>query len=252
MFYSQFNEDKILSEIFHGRTSGFCVEVGANNGIQDSTSLFFENLGWKCLLVEPNPELCSELRKNRKRSVLYECAVTNEDETTLTLFVAEGADRANGVSTVSTQEDCHERIKRLGFVTRPVVVRGMTLNKILTDADIRERIDFISIDVEGHELEALQGFSLEKWRPRILLIEDNSNFADLSVCAFLRSFGYIRFRRTGVNDWYAHQSDKSLVNVRSYLRVLWKKIKAKIRNSQRAVMTLLKSNFPAWQKKGER
>ena len=41
MFYSQFGEDKILSKIFQGKTQGVCVEVGANNGVDDSTSLFF-------------------------------------------------------------------------------------------------------------------------------------------------------------------------------------------------------------------
>ena len=82
MFFSQFGEDKILFEICHRKTSGFCVEVGANNGIDDSTSLFFENIGWKCILVEPNPSLCKEIREKRK-ALLYECAASNRTDTKL-------------------------------------------------------------------------------------------------------------------------------------------------------------------------
>src|SRR5262249_34889134 len=74
-------------------------------------------------------------------------------------------------------------------------------------------------DVEGHELEVLRGFSIEKWRPTIMLIEDNSDFANTAVCDYLRRFGYVRFKRTGVNDWYAHRSNKQLVTLSNRIAV---------------------------------
>ena len=61
-YYSQFGEDRILDRLFRGKRKGFCVEVGANNGVDGSTTLHFEELGWDCILVEPNPTLCRELR----------------------------------------------------------------------------------------------------------------------------------------------------------------------------------------------
>lgn len=71
-------------------------------------------------------------------------------------------------------------------------------------------IDFISIDVEGHELEVLKGFSLRKYNPRIVLIEDNSNQTNFAVQIHMKSNGYELFNRTGVNDWYVKQCDKEL------------------------------------------
>ena len=57
MFHSQFDEDRILNGIFAGKSPGICVEVGANDGVHGSNTLFFEKLGWQCVLIEPNPML---------------------------------------------------------------------------------------------------------------------------------------------------------------------------------------------------
>jgi FkbM family methyltransferase len=217
-YYSQFGEDKILFDIFQKKTDGVCVEVGANNGVDDSNSYFFEKIGWKCVLVEPNPSLCRAIRTSRS-SLLYECAASNRSGT-ITLYIVEGAERSDGLSTISMNKENLERIKGLGFVSRPVQVRTMTLDEILTDARI-ETIDFISIDVEGHEYEVLEGFSLEKWKPAIILTEDNSNFEDNTVSDYFKKFGYVKFRRTGVNDWYAPLTNKQLVNMKNRTKVSW-------------------------------
>ena len=208
MFYSQFGEDRLLSAIFSGARTGSCVEVGANDGVNDSTTLHFEEQGWKCVLVEPNPELCQEIRKKR-RGPLFECAASNQDGSA-TLHVAYGALRAHGVSGLGDARETSERIAKYGFAARPVTVRSRKLDDILEEARLPSNFDFISIDVEGHELQVLEGFSVERWRPTVILIEDNSEFADKSVGDYLRRFGYLPFRRTGVNDWYAHRTRRDL------------------------------------------
>jgi FkbM family methyltransferase len=228
VFYSQFGEDKILFEIFQRKTSGVCVDVGANNGVDDSISLFFEKIGWKCILVEPNPSLCKEIRAVRK-GLLYECAASNQSGTA-TLYIVEGAARSDGLSTISTDKEEHDRIKSLGFTSRPVGVRTMTMDEIMADAQINGDIDFISIDVEGHEYEVLEGLSLERWKPKIMVLEDNSNFENSTVSNYLKKFGYVRFMRTGVNDWYAHRINRQLVNVRSKARIIWTVFKRRVKN----------------------
>ena len=238
MYYSQFGEDKIHFEIFQGKTSGVCVEVGANNGVDDSTSLFFEKIGWKCILVEPNLSLCREIRASRN-ALIYECAASNQ-RGIRTLYVADGAARSDGLSTISTNKEDHERIKSLGFRSHPVQVHTMTIDEILADAQIDGNVDFISIDVEGHEYEAIEGFSLERWKPMIILIEDNSSFENNTVSKYLKNFGYFRFQRTGVNDWYAHRTNKRLVNMKSKARIIWIASKIRVKNRLRKIPLILK------------
>ena len=226
VFYSQFGEDELLDRIFLQKRNGVCIEVGANDGITDSTTYHFEKKGWSCILIEPNPELCARIRQSRN-ALLIECAASNQ-EGNATLYVAEGAERAHGVSTIC--EEAQERIHRFGFSTKPVQVRRATLDGILRKANIASYVDFVSIDVEGHELDVLKGFSIEMWRPRIIIAEDNSNFANTEVTNYLKQQNYLPFMRTGVNDWYAHKSDKALVNFGNRMRYA---CKAFLKNSKK-------------------
>lgn len=209
-YYSQFGEDRGLEKIFGGKRDGFGIEVGANNGVDGSTTLHFEKLGWDCVLVEPNPALCSEIRSNRG-AMLFECAASSTPGTAV-LQIAVGAEGSHAVSALGDSDKAAEILEDHGFRTEPVEVETRTLDGILEEANIRKPIDFISIDVEGHELEMLKGFSLDRWRPRILIVEDNASLGASSVREYLEFKGYVRFRRTGVNDWYAHESDAELAS----------------------------------------
>lgn len=204
MFYSQFKEDEILARIFGDQPSGVCVEVGANDGVHGSTTLFFEQKGWDCILVEPNPSLADQLREVRSGRV-FECAASSHTGSAI-LQMAEGEGLAHAVSTIENSDAATNTLRKHGAVVRPVKVTIRRLDDILAEAGV-ERIDFMSIDVEGHELEALKGFSIDRWRPGIMILEDNSNFRDHSVRDHLAARGYRRFRRSGVNDWYGRPDD---------------------------------------------
>ncbi len=211
-YFSQFGEDRLLDRMFSGKSTGCCVEVGANDGVTGSTTLYFEAKGWNCLLIEPNPALCHRLRAER-RSRVIECAASNE-EGEVTLYVAEGAPGAHAVSTMEgSAEEALRQISSHGFRGREIKVKTQTLDSIFESADITTGIDFISIDVEGHELAVLKGLSLRKWRPSVLIVEDNTWGKDLAVRDYLREHGYALIRRTGVNDWYAPKSDTARVNL---------------------------------------
>ena len=60
---------------------------------------------------------------------------------------------------------------------RPVlesrVVHTMTLDEILSEHRTPEGLDYLSIDVEGHELEVLGGFDVQRWKPKVITIEYN-------------------------------------------------------------------------------
>ena len=69
--------------------------------------------------------------------------------------------------------------------------------------------DFLSIDVEGHEIEVLRGFDIARWRPRLILLEDH--VGDLAKHRYLKSAGYRIVRRYENNGWYVLRasSDKA-------------------------------------------
>jgi FkbM family methyltransferase len=203
--HAQFAEDRILAEIFGDRAEGYCVEVGANDGLTGSASYLFEKKGWQCLLVEPIPTLVEEIRKHRSCKVVNCAASSREGESTF--FVAE---RVEAMSTLDLTPHRAEWIRQSGGAVKEIAVRTATLDSLLTEAGFPE-IQFITIDVEGHELSVLEGFTLELYKPRIVIIEDNSVDGDPQVARHMSERGYVHFRRTGVNEWYAHESDTELV-----------------------------------------
>ncbi len=91
-----------------------------------------------------------------------------------------------------------------------------TLDSILMRPRRRHRFDFLSIDVEGHEIEVLRGFDFARWQPRLILLEDH--VADLSKHRYLVASGYRIIRRYENNGWYVPRGsaersvDRSLGN----------------------------------------
>ena len=205
-FYGQFAEDRLLGEIFGDRTDGYCVEVGAYDGRTGSASYLFEKKGWHCLLVEPIPALVEEIRRHRACTVIN-CAASSYNGQA-TFVVAESVEQ---MSTLDITTDHLAWIERAGGVTREITVRTATLDSLLDEAGYSE-IQFITVDVEGHELAVLEGFTLARFKPRIVILEDNSRGGDPRLRQHMAERGYVHFRQTGVNQWYAHESDKALLH----------------------------------------
>jgi FkbM family methyltransferase len=191
-YYSQNFEDKALSYIFPGKV-GCCVEVGAHDGIYLSNTYHFEQLGWRCILVEPNRESCKKIREVRN-AVVFECAAS--DQIGQAWFCA-----GNGRDAVYSGLESTSVIVCPSGITSYLVTRR-SLDTVLEEAKVTS-IDFVTIDVEGHEAAVLRGFTLDRWKPLIVLIEDNNDLADPTIERHMSEAGYFRFYRTGVNDWYA-------------------------------------------------
>jgi FkbM family methyltransferase len=184
-------EKQLVWEFFGRRRNGFFVEVGANEPHSGSQTWLLEQNGWRGVLVEPQAALCEQLRSARKNSRVFQVACSSpEKEGEATLFIGSHS----GVSTLEKQIDSHgtqfvgtERVKLT------------TLDKVLSEAGA-DKIDFLSLDVEGHEIEVMRGFNFEKYRPRLILIEDGVRTLDKH--RFLTRHGYKLVKRTTLNNWY--------------------------------------------------
>lgn len=185
-------EPTLIKE-FLGAEPGIFVEVGANDPVRGSQTWALEQEGWTGLLVEPLADRAAQLRAARKARVEeVACgppelhggeALLHEANYRSTLTV-EGGDP----NVVFTAE-------------RQVPLR--TLDSLLEQAEIAQ-VDFLSIDVEGYEAEVLQGTSLGRLRPRLVLIEDKG--MNQKVHRHMVRAGYKRVRRTGLNSWYVPAS----------------------------------------------
>lgn len=154
---------------------GFFIEAGANDGLSQSNTLYFERYrGWTGLLIEPVPELAARCRKNRPRCVVESVALTpcsfagdriQMQYCNLMSLVA-GAMRTPEEEAEHLRQGCAcQRIKSYALT-----VPTSPLSALLDRHGIR-RVDLLSLDVEGYELPALQGIEFERHRPQWMLIE---------------------------------------------------------------------------------
>ena len=203
-YYSQYGEDRILDWLFRG-TRGTCVEVGGNDGATFSTTLYFEKAGWETILVEPIPELGERIRASR-RGRLFNCAASDKAGRAVLSIPASGDVYASleANPTMSAMMKDPAAVKAVEVETR-------TLDSMLEEAGVSS-IEFITIDVEGHETQVLKGFDLERWRPAVVIVEDAADFGETPVRAHMRRKGYRRVYRSGGNDWYVRDRGSPLAN----------------------------------------
>jgi FkbM family methyltransferase len=193
------DHEKLLVREFFGDTVGFFADVGANDPRQGSQSWHLEQAGWTGVLIEPQPDLADELRATRSAKVFaVACSSPQNAGRNLSLHVA---------GPMSSLD--RNRMAPGALPEKSISVPVRTLDDILTEAGAPTPLDFLSIDVEGHELEVLSGFDFARWRPRLFLIEDH--VSNLSKHRFLRRARYRLVRRTDSNGWYVPEG--ALVNL---------------------------------------
>lgn len=154
--------------------NGFFIEAGASNGFWQSNSYYLEKiLGWNGILIEPNKhmfELCKRSRENQN-NYFYNCALVSSDysEDFIKGYFNEKEDFGNiMMAQVEGIEQSEEREQRW-IGKQSIFVPAKTLDSIIKEVD--QKIDFLSLDVEGYELEVLDGSKIEKHRPKYVCVE---------------------------------------------------------------------------------
>ena len=189
-YYSQFGEDKYLNENCKLPEKGVFVDVGAG-GLSNSNSWFFEQKGWDCLCIEPDDRYFGlNKRKTVDRSIIGD---KNRDEVD---FVFHRHPQLNGL-----YNDKATAVKLPMF----------TLDTVLKNHKITN-IDVLSIDVEGNEFNVLLGLSIDKHRPKYIIIEYSNQFKKNNkdeIVKYLGKYNYKMIVTTQSNLIMEAQNEKS-------------------------------------------
>ncbi len=124
-------------------------------------------------------------------------------------FVAENVEAISGAR--SHTANAPSGSSGSGGAIKEITVRTATLDSLLEEAVFGE-LDFVTIDVEGHELSVLEGFSTREAQAADR--DPRGQHASAAITTWLgicRTHGYVHFKRTGVNEWHAQASDTELV-----------------------------------------
>lgn len=198
------NVDRIVRQAFFaGHGGGVLVEVGAARPDYLSMSALFRSLGWRIIAIEPNPEF-SRLHAERGFEVLeYACGSRDEDDVPFQVVDSHGAEYSDG--RVSFESFSSLAIKpeysalKEGLDVREIRVKLRRLDTVLkSHAPDVGRIDVLSIDVEGWELEVLDGLDMARHRPRVIVVENIFNARRYRD--YLRRHEFLLWKRVYPND----------------------------------------------------
>ena len=206
-------EAGLIWQSFDRRNEGFFVDVGANEPQRGSQTWLLEEQGWRGILIEPQGRLCEGLRRERPRSRVFQvaCGAPGHPDH-LPLHIAESPSQSS-----LTKHLVDPSIRYVATELVPI----RTLDAVLEEAG-NPRVDFVSIDVEGLQLDVLRGFSLDRHRPALLLVEDHLH--NLQVHRHLRQRGYRLVKRTGLNNWYVPRDRRFTLTTPLERFRLWKKV----------------------------
>jgi FkbM family methyltransferase len=161
--YSEREEEWLIRDYFQDQKGGVFVDVGANHFRDYSKTYYLETvLGWSGLAVEPQRQFAPDYAKYRPRTKFVSFFVSDVSNETAKLYITH---RASMVASSNK-----EFVQQFGELDEVREVPTITLTDLLTAENI-QRIDLLSMDIELHEPEALKGFDIERFAPRLVCIE---------------------------------------------------------------------------------
>jgi hypothetical protein len=189
-FYSTMGQDKWVSEaVFPGVTDGFFLDVGSGDGTYMSNTKALEQKGWTGICVDAFPK-----NMEGRTCQVFKEAVFSEAGQKVKFFAHPGL-WGGIVDTLI------EHPKGNDFTTTPVVeFTTVTLRDVLQRANAPRFIHYLSLDIEGGELNALQGFPFDDYRIGALTVEHNFDEPRRTqIRRLLESRGYA-YAHTSVRD----------------------------------------------------
>ena len=207
-YYSQIGQDKYYIEnIVNHKRNGYFVDIGANNGINLSNTYVLEkNYDWKGLCVEVDDNLFDELKQNRKCNVVNECVYSISGEVK-TLQVPLVNEIPEGNSMLIRIKD--NPVSNNAFINQFREYRtynkiSKTLNDIFKENNVPEVIDYMSIDIEGADYDALLGLDFTKYRINFITIEWGGGTSRLDYLnKITKLLEKNRYKLHRINNWDA-------------------------------------------------
>jgi len=162
--YAQNGEDIVIARALGPDPRGVYIDVGAGSPSVDSVTRHFYDHGWRGINIEPLPSQLAALRAERPEDVNLGVAVGASVGRSVLYDFGEQW----GWSTLSPELAARHR--RDGLPDTERTVETTTLAAICAE-HVRGDIDFLKVDVEGHERDVLSGADFARWRPRIVVVE---------------------------------------------------------------------------------
>jgi FkbM family methyltransferase len=173
-------EELIVRDFFQDRRGGTFLDVGANHYQDESNTYYLETaLGWSGIAVEPLAEFAAGYAKHRPKTRFVAAFASDASNGTIAFFVPTAGQKLMASSTAGYASG----------QTQETTVPTTTLIAVLEQAGIA-RLDFMSMDIELAEPQALKGLDLTRFGPSLVCIESHEAVRQ-QILDFFHRNGYV-------------------------------------------------------------
>ena len=158
--YSHWGVDLIITKLLNSKNKGIYIDVGCHHPFLNNHSYLLHKSGWEGINIDVDYNSIDMFNFFRKRDVNIQTAVTDhKGEVDLFFFHNRAAK-----NTISKEFGSNAKEQKK--------INSNTLNNIIQNSKFKNsKIDFVSIDVEGNEMNVLNGFNLKRYKPKLILLE---------------------------------------------------------------------------------
>lgn len=198
-FASQAGQDQVIDRVFKGKTGGTFVDIGAFDGVTGSNTIYFEKWrGWTGVLVEP-VEAMRNVALSLRSAPCLPYAVADQRGTAQFMAVTKGYTQMSGLLD-SYDADLLQKVRADARHSEDIItVETRTIADILDESGLTAP-DFVSLDIEGGEISALQAFPFESYGVKTWSIENNGGGPE--IAQIMRENGYNLIEFCGPDEIY--------------------------------------------------
>ena len=158
--YSHWGVDLIITKLLNSKNKGIYIDVGCHHPFLNNHSYLLYKSGWVGINIDIDYNSIDMFNFFRKKDVNIQTAVTDHKGEVDLFFYHNRAAK----NTISKEFGSGAKEKKK--------INSDTLNNIIENSKFKNsKIDFVSIDVEGNEMNVLNGFNLKKYKPKLILLE---------------------------------------------------------------------------------
>ncbi len=196
--YSMYGEDLIIEKFFKKKQKGFYVDVGCYHPLDGNNTYLLYRKGWTGINLDINSLSIELFNAARKEDHNVNVAVSNKSKKVKIYF-------RKKINMLNTVDKKFAKINfKKGFETKSI--NSNTLNLILNRSKFKnQKIDFLNLDVEGNELNALKSINFKKYKPKLICVEIHNH----------------EMSNKNKTDYYKKNSTYKFLNNKGY-KLLWK------------------------------
>ena len=208
--YAQSGEDIIIDYLFNsiGITTPSYIDIGANQPVKGNNTYLFYLKGSRGICIEPDISLIEGLKKRRPKDVVLNIGVSTTKTGQADFYYFKG--HYNAWNTFS-KEDAEKKTAASGISFEKTSVELDTINNIAEKYKFN-KVNYLSIDVEGLDLEILKSIDFDIINPEVICVEtvmfaiDNTVQKNNGIAAFMQAKNYIVYADTNLNTIFCRKN----------------------------------------------